>query len=95
MFAWWQFWKRSRTPDDPLLEDKLMLLEELRAAQMEWMHAQKRLDYVLGKDQIDYAIFALEAAEKKYDMLLKRAKTLNLHLLEIGDASKKKAAGES
>jgi hypothetical protein len=50
------------------------LLMQLREAHVEWMCAQKRLDYVLGNDEVDYAIFALETAEKRYGMLLKQAK---------------------
>jgi|GEM_PF-2862565 len=54
------------------------LLTELREAHIEWKCAQQRLDYVRDVDEIDYAIFALEAAEKRYSMLLRQAKALNL-----------------
>lgn len=54
--------------------DNNNLLEELTNARDQWKCAQKKLDYVIEKDQIDYAIFSLEAAEKRYEMLLRKAK---------------------
>lgn len=54
------------------------LLEELRAAHREWACARQRLDYAMGDDEIDYAIFAMETAEKRYGMLLKQAKLMKL-----------------
>lgn len=39
-----------------------------------------RLDYVADADQIDYAIYSLEAAEKRYEMLLRQAKHMRLSL---------------
>lgn len=67
-----------------MLKDKQILLEEIRVAVVEWQHAQQRLDYMVEKDQIDYAIYALEAAEKRYEMLLRSAKKMNIHALHIG-----------
>jgi len=58
--------------------EQAALLEELQVAHREWVCAQHRLDYVLGDDEIDYAIFALETAEKRYGMLLKRAKAMKV-----------------
>lgn len=80
---WIMFWMKRREKD-PLLQDKQVLLEEIRAAQTDWQHALLRLDYAMDQDQIDYAIFALEAAEKRYEMLLKCAKRMNIHALNIG-----------
>lgn len=54
------------------------LLQELREAHLEWVCARKRLDHVLEEEEIDYAIFALETAEKRYSMLLKQAKAWNI-----------------
>ncbi|WP_274366299.1 DUF2508 family protein [Paenibacillus thermotolerans] len=50
------------------------LLELVRQAHTDWACAQQRLNFALDKDQIDYAIYTLEAAEKRYSMLLKQAK---------------------
>lgn len=59
------------------------LLEELRAAHREWACARHRLNYALHEDEIDYAIFALETAEKRYGMLIKQAKLLNLRAASV------------
>ncbi|KPV57155.1 hypothetical protein QJ48_23695, partial [Paenibacillus sp. A3] len=67
-------------------QDRLLLVEEIRKAHMEWEVAQRRFDYVVEKEQIDYAIFALEAAEKRFEMLLKQAKNLNISAREASAA---------
>jgi hypothetical protein len=68
-----------RREQDPLLQDKQELLEELRIAHADWQLALGRFHYATEQDQIDYAIFAFEAAQKRYEMLLRRAKALQLH----------------
>ncbi|WP_245954779.1 DUF2508 family protein [Paenibacillus flagellatus] len=82
-------WLQQRKEEDPLMRDKQILLEEIRVAQIEWQHAVQRLDYALDPDQIDYAIYALEAAEKRYGMLLKNAKRMNVSVLyhDLGKAA--------
>ena len=57
-------------------EERRQLLEDVRRAHLEWTMAQWRFHDALGYDQVDYAIYSLEAAEKKYGMLLRKAKTL-------------------
>jgi len=37
----------------------------------------------LGQDQIDYAIYILEAAERKYQIHLKHAKSIGLNSSQI------------
>ncbi|TYP69456.1 DUF2508 family protein [Paenibacillus methanolicus] len=66
----------SGKPADTNLE-MLALREEIGAAKQDWDNALRHFEYALGKDQIDYAIFAIEAAEKRYEMLLRKAKALN------------------
>jgi hypothetical protein len=56
------------------LKDRRSLVDEIAMARIEWSEAQDRLDWAMGKDHIDYSIFALEAAEKRYEMLLRLAK---------------------
>jgi hypothetical protein len=67
---------RARYHDKKSLEadDKRALIEEIGIARTQWAEAQARLDWAAGKDQIDYSIYALEAAEKRYEMLLRLAK---------------------
>jgi hypothetical protein len=50
------------------------LMNDVRKAEQDWNVAQWRFHNALGDDHVDYAIFGLEAAEKKLDMLLKQAK---------------------
>lgn len=54
--------------------ERLGLIEDIRRAQEEWLFAQSQFHDALGEDYVDYAIYCLEAAEKKLDMLLKKAK---------------------
>lgn len=51
---------------------------DVRKSQMEWERAQLLFQEATGQDQIDYAIYILEAAERKYQMNLKQAKQINL-----------------
>jgi hypothetical protein len=66
--------KTHKQLQEPEFQDKLGMHLEVRKAHMEWQAAHKNLDWAVGRDQIDYAIFALEAAEKRYEMLLRQAK---------------------
>jgi len=56
--------------------ERQRLIAEVRNAEREWKLADWRFQYALGEDQVDYAIYCLEAAEKKLGMLLKEAKWL-------------------
>ncbi|MCR8636143.1 MULTISPECIES: YaaL family protein [Paenibacillus] len=82
-----RFWHRlsrvQRRKSELEMNDKLQLMQEIERAHMEWVTAQKRLDFVLEKEQIDYAVFALEAAEKRFEMLIKQAKNLKLSAIEV------------
>lgn len=51
---------------------------DVQRSQMEWERAHLLFQEATGQDQIDYAIYMLEAAERKYQMNLKQAKRLNL-----------------
>ncbi|MDR6885485.1 DUF2508 family protein [Bacillus sp. 3255] len=64
------------------LKDKQLLLQEIRAAHANWVAAQAHFEFALDKDQIDYAIYAMEAAEKRFEMLIKQAKKLNLSMID-------------
>ena len=55
---------------------------ELKKARDDWQIASEKMNYVLDHDQIDYAIFSLEAAEKRYNMLLRQAKREQLSLVD-------------
>jgi hypothetical protein len=57
-------------------KNKLSLVQEICEAHRNWVCAQAFFEVAHGIDQIDYAIYMLEATEKRYDMLLKQAKEL-------------------
>nr|WP_246079660.1 DUF2508 family protein [Paenibacillus piri] len=78
MRLWYRLTREQRRRQEMEQNDKWQLMQEIERAHMEWVTAQKRLDFVLEKEQIDYAVFALEAAEKRFEMLLKQAKNLNV-----------------
>ena len=48
--------------------------DDVRKAERELQAALWQFNEALGQDHVDYAIYSLEAAEKKLDMLLRRAK---------------------
>lgn len=47
---------------------------DIERAKAEWERAVRQFEEAQGEDEIDYAIFVLEAAERKYQIHLKRAK---------------------
>lgn len=75
-------WEKRRAAQAPAAvseetaDEQRQLLEDIRKAHLEWTMAQWRFHEALGYDQVDYAIYSLEAAEKKYIMLLRKAKRL-------------------
>lgn len=75
---WLPKWKVNvqKRMEEPAFLDKVGMHQEIRKAHLEWMTAHQRLEWVAEKDQIDYAIYALEAAEKRYVMLLRQAKLM-------------------
>ncbi|WP_239618194.1 DUF2508 family protein [Cohnella mopanensis] len=56
--------------------ERQRLIADIRLAEQEWKLADWRFHYALGEDHVDYAIYCLEAAEKKLGMLIKEAKRL-------------------
>ena len=71
------FWNKNHT-GSRLSPDKQELILEIRLAQEQWMSAKNHLDWVNGvDDEIDYVIYEIAAAEKKYELLLKQAKKMN------------------
>lgn len=55
-----------------------LIRKEIKEAHNEWQNAMRFFDFALGKDQVDYAIHAIIAAEKRYAMLLRMAKQANI-----------------
>ncbi|WP_162848518.1 DUF2508 family protein [Paenibacillus nanensis] len=55
---------------------KRKLKEEIADALKEWESAKRYFNYALGHEQVDYAIHAIITAEKRYTMLLSKAKKM-------------------
>jgi hypothetical protein len=69
--------------------DRWEVIDDVRQAERELNTALWRFHDALGQDHIDYAIFSLEAAEKKLDMLLRKAKGMwSLNAREEGSRDK-------
>jgi flagellar motility protein MotE (MotC chaperone) len=52
------------------------LRTEIKEALKDWENANRFFDYAVGEDQVDYAIYAIISAEKRYAMLLRTAKEM-------------------
>ncbi|WP_158630142.1 DUF2508 family protein [Cohnella sp. AR92] len=65
--------KKIRTEMD---EAELQLAEDIRRAKREREAAQNLFENAVDLDRIDHAIYTLEAAEKRLDILLREAKGL-------------------
>jgi hypothetical protein len=70
----WKYWTDRYYKRRINQEGVSNLVQQIRAAHLEWFCAQQRLSHVVSSDEIDYAIFALETAEKRYSMMLKEAR---------------------
>lgn len=78
--GWWDLWRRGSGEEQGKGEDvSWVTFLEVRKAHSEWERAYLMFDEALGQDQIDYAIYILEAAERKYQIHLKHAKSLGLN----------------
>lgn len=71
--------KRCKNVQVSDLDEHWNVFLEVSKAQAEWQRAYLMFDEALGQDQIDYAIYILEAAERKYQIHLKHAKSLGLN----------------
>ncbi|MBA9087782.1 hypothetical protein FHR92_004273 [Fontibacillus solani] len=59
-------------------ESKEFLYQEVTRARREWEQACWAFQNAVGKDEVDVAIYTLEAAERKYQIQLKEAKQANV-----------------
>ncbi len=55
-------------------EQRAQLLHEIWRAHAEWVGACDTLNYVDHPDEVDYAVYCMETAQKRYEMLLRVAK---------------------
>ena len=66
--------------------EKWSVYTEILHARARWEEAVMYFEEASGADEIDYAIYMLEAAERKYQMYLKQAKKIGLDRSQIYDA---------
>lgn len=55
------------------------MLHDVETARKEWLAAKAYFQSVTDPDLVDHAIFLVEAAEKKYMYLLKKAREANIN----------------
>lgn len=72
------------------LKEQAELMELLIETRNEWLQAQNYFENVSEPDLVDYAIYRLEAAKKKYMYLLKRARASGFENTEIMDKIQKR-----
>lgn len=86
MFTWR---KTKRQEDKRELELAKIEAEEIYTdvlkAKHEWERAMRQFEDAQGEDEVDYAIYVLEAAERKYQIHLKRAKQLSGVGVHVGE----------
>ncbi|MEK3732682.1 MULTISPECIES: hypothetical protein [Paenibacillus] len=82
MKMWWRQHRKENQEEYMTADEQERLWNvymDVRRSQVEWERAHLLFQEATGQDQIDYAIYILEAAERKYQMNLKQAKRLNLN----------------
>jgi KaiC/GvpD/RAD55 family RecA-like ATPase len=55
-------------------KDSVDLVAQIEEAKREWLHARSFFDAVTDPDLIDYAIYSMQAAERRYVYMLKLLK---------------------
>lgn len=58
-------------------EDYFLIVEQARR---EWQDAKSRFEQIADPDLIDHAIYAIEATERRYIYLLKKAREESVHI---------------
>ncbi|GIO69865.1 DUF2508 family protein [Paenibacillus sp. JTLBN-2024] len=82
-------WFRNKNPKVPAWQlkqkqdEELAVFMDVRKAQREWEQARLFFEEAEGEEQIDYAIYMLEAAELKYQMHLRAAKRMGLNRIQL------------
>ncbi len=61
---------------NPKDEEENSIYESVKIAKKEWQTAQNIFNNVSDPELVDFAIYNMEAAEKKYVYLMKRAKEI-------------------
>lgn len=78
---WWKLRLEQRTRAVQLkeaMEYKRLLYKDVMIALKEWEQAYNAFQEAVGHDEVDVAIYTLEAAERRYQIQLKAAKQAKL-----------------
>lgn len=78
---------------DTVEEDADGIRRAVEQARNEWLCARAYFDNVTDPDLIDHAIYSIEAAERKYMFLLRRAGELGCGAASLPDESDLEAIG--
>jgi len=68
------------TDEEPVVAQPPTFCEAVEQARRDWLAARSYFEAVTDPDLVDHAIYVLEAAERKYMYLIKRAKAEGLTL---------------
>lgn len=93
---WWNRFSKSNPEKMITAEEQEKMWSvymDVRKSQMEWERAHMLFQEAMGQDQIDYAIYMLEAAERKYQINLKQAKQLKLNSVHMHEEELKRENG--
>lgn len=60
-------------------------VDEVKRAYAEWQAAENYFDNVADPDLVDFAIYDMEAARKKYVYMLKKAREMHAEQLASGE----------
>lgn len=61
-------------------QEREIVYEEVMKAHKDWERAYQAFQEAVGKDEVDFAIYTLEAAERRYQIHLKEAKKKKVHM---------------
>lgn len=77
----WRNKRNSAEKHDRMLKEleAEQIYADVQLAKQEWERAMRQFEAAQGEDEIDYAIYVLEAAERKYQIHLKRAKRARMN----------------
>ncbi|WYU46480.1 DUF2508 family protein [Paenibacillus sp. FSL K6-0108] len=86
MFTWRNAGRSMEKRERMLKEmEEEQIYSDIQKAKAEWERAVRQFEEAQGQDEIDYAIYVLEAAERKYQIHLKRAKRIGVKRAVVGD----------
>ncbi|HEY2493657.1 MAG TPA: DUF2508 family protein [Paenibacillus sp.] len=77
----WNSWFKKELEEER--SEKRNLYTEVLRARARWEEAIMYFEEASGVEEVDYAIYMLEAAEIKYQMYLKQAKKIGLDRSQI------------